>query len=89
MLGQSSGMCFTIQNEDKIHINIRPQTFCFRGTAQQHVDLKHSDFISGDTENPYCIQLQMKMKTHCAFVSCMPVKPIETAPEPLKGCYSP
>ena len=51
------------KTRETVHINIYRQTFDFLATAQQCVDLRPKMFICEDTQNPSCIQLQMKMKS--------------------------
>lgn len=42
--GQTSGVSSPHQNKEKVHINIRPQTLIFRGTAKIRVELGSLDF---------------------------------------------
>lgn len=88
IFGKISGLIFSYKTR-KIFVSICLPTVGFRGTSPTFARPQSLIFICGDTCQPYCIQLRLKMKKHFTNSFFVPVKLFTTAPGSLKVCDSP
>jgi hypothetical protein len=85
MLGQNEGVRSPHQNKKKSLYQYMSAN-SFRSTAQQSVDFTSTDFYLRGPLKPWCIHLQLKMKTlHQCIL--MPFKPFTTElPQSMIRC---